>query len=54
MIDLLDNEEWWRPYREEFPLVRVIVGDTVVAARGAGGGAAVGADVVQTARRRMV
>ena len=54
MIDLLDNEEWWRPYREEFPLVRVIMGDTVVATRGAGGGAAIGADVVQTARRRMV
>jgi hypothetical protein len=54
MIDLLDNEDWWRPYREEFPLVRVIVGDTIVAARGAGGGAAVGADVVKAARRRMV
>ncbi len=54
MIDLLDNEPWWRPYREEFPLVRVIVGDTVVAARGAGGGAAVAADVVKAARRQMV
>ena len=54
MIDLLDNEDWWRPYREEFPLVRVIVGNTVVAARGAGGGAAVGADVVKAARRQMV
>ena len=54
LIDLLDNEPWWRPYREEFPLVRVIVGDTVVAARGAGGGAAVAADVVQAARRQMV
>ena len=43
MIDLLDNEDWWRPYREEFPLVRVIVGDTVVAARGGRGGAAVDA-----------
>jgi hypothetical protein len=54
MIDLLDNEPWWRPYREEFPLVRVIVGDTVIAARGAGGGAAAVTDVVQAARRQMV
>ena len=54
MIDLLDNEDWWRPYREEFPLVRVIVGDTVVAARGGSGGVTVGADVVKAARRQMV
>jgi hypothetical protein len=54
MIDLLDNEDWWRPYREEFPLVRVIVGGSVVAGRGAGGGVAVGADVVKAARRQMV
>ncbi len=34
LIDLFENEEWWRPYRTEFSLVRVVVGDHLLAARG--------------------
>jgi hypothetical protein len=54
--DLLDNEDWWRPFRDEFPLVRLIVDGSVLAGRGATGdaNAAVGADVVAKARRQTV
>jgi hypothetical protein len=52
--DLLDNEDWWRPYRDEFPLVRLIVGEVVLATRGTIGTADVGADVVAAARRQFV
>ena len=54
IIDLLDSEEWWRPYRDEFPLVRVIVGHRVVATRGTTSGAGVEADVVKAARGQLV
>jgi eukaryotic-like serine/threonine-protein kinase len=54
ILDLLDNEDWWRPYREEFPLVRLIVGDALVATRGTAAGANVEAEVVKTARRETV
>jgi len=54
IIDLLDTEDWWRPYRGEFPLVRLMVGDKIVASRGQTGGVSVEADLVKTARRRMV
>jgi hypothetical protein len=53
LLDLLDNEDWWRPYREQFSVVRVIVGDRVLAARGplaAGEDAA----VVTLARRQLL
>ena len=54
IVDLLDSEDWWLPYRKEFPLVRLIVGDTLVASRGITSGAGVEADVVKTARRQNV
>jgi len=54
IIDLLDSEEWWLPYRKDFPLVRLIVGDAVVASRGTTSGANVEADVVKAARRQLV
>jgi serine/threonine-protein kinase len=54
IIDLLDSEDWWQPYRGEFPLVRLIVGDKIVASRGTAGGVAVEAELLKTARRRMV
>jgi Protein kinase domain len=34
LVDLFDNEEWWRTYREEFPITRVILGDALLATRG--------------------
>ena len=54
IIDLLDSEDWWQPYRGEFSLVRLIVGDKIVAARGIAGGAGAEADLVKAARQRMV
>ena len=53
LLDLLDNEDWWRPYREEFAVVRVIVGDEVIAARG-GPAAGDEAAVVKLARTQLV
>src|SRR5690349_17562539 len=44
IIDLLDSEDWWRPYRDEFALVRLMVGDRIVASRGVTGGVNVEAD----------
>ncbi|HXJ20902.1 MAG TPA: serine/threonine-protein kinase [Polyangia bacterium] len=35
LIDLFDNEDWWKPFRTDFPIVRVVDGDRLVAARGA-------------------
>ena len=29
-----ENEDWWRPYRSEFPVVRVRVGEKITASRG--------------------
>jgi serine/threonine-protein kinase len=54
IIDLLDSEDWWRPYRDEFPLVRLIVGDHVVATRGPSGGVTAESELVKTARSRMI
>jgi serine/threonine-protein kinase len=54
ILDLLDSEDWWRPYREEFPFVRLIVGDELVAARGAPGRVSVEAALVKDARREVV
>ena len=34
LIDLFETEEWWRPVRDEFRAVRVIVGDQVLASQG--------------------
>src|SRR6187551_3196756 len=53
LLDLLDNEDWWRPYREEFAVVRVIVGGQVLAARG-GPAAGDEAAVVALARKQLV
>jgi len=54
IIDLFDSEDWWRPYRDEFSVVRLVVGDKIVATRGATGGASAESEIVKTARRRMV
>jgi hypothetical protein len=34
LVDLFDNEDWWRPMREQYPATRVIVGDFLFAAQG--------------------
>ena len=54
ILDLLDSEDWWRPYRDEFPYVRLIVGGEVVAARGAPDRASVEGDLLKNARRELV
>jgi hypothetical protein len=54
IVDLLDSEEWWQSYRTEFPLVRVIIGDAVIATRGTTASPNVEAEVVKAARRQMV
>ena len=33
LLDLFENEEWWRAYREEFSFARLIVDGSVVATR---------------------
>jgi len=54
ILDLMDSEDWWRPYRDEFPFVRLIVGDQVIAARGAPGRATAEPDLLKNARRELV
>lgn len=34
LVDLFDNEDWWRPYRTDFPAVRISDGDRPLASRG--------------------
>src|ERR1700743_878050 len=34
LVDLFDNEDWWKPFRNDFPVVRVVDGDHLLAARG--------------------
>jgi hypothetical protein len=34
LVDMFENEDWWRPYRAGFPLVRVIADGKTLAARG--------------------
>jgi len=54
IIDLLDSENWWRPYRDEFPLVRVMVRDVVVASRGTVAAGSAEAEIVKAARLHKV
>jgi hypothetical protein len=54
IVDLFDSEDWWAPYRSEFPLVRVIVGSEIVAARGKMPLGSLDAGVVASARRQGV
>ena len=34
LIDLFETEDWWRPVRDEFKIVRLIAGDRILAAQG--------------------
>jgi serine/threonine-protein kinase len=49
LVDMFDNEDWWRPYRSAFPLVRVVVDGKPLATQGPAGGAAE-VDLVARAR----
>lgn len=51
LLDLFDSEDWWRPYRGDFPAVRVSDGQRVVASRGPDLGRA--ADPVIAAARKQ-
>jgi hypothetical protein len=53
LLDLFDNEDWWRPFRAEFPLVRVMMGDHLLVTRGPEIGKA-GEDLVQLARKQRL
>ena len=53
LIDLFDNEDWWRPYRGEFSVVRVRVGDKMTVSRGPDVGRA-DEEVVAEARKRQI
>jgi len=53
LLDLFENEEWWRPFRAEFPLVRVVMGDHLLASRGPEIGRA-GDDLIRMARKQRL
>jgi serine/threonine-protein kinase len=53
LIDLFDNEDWWRPFRDEAATVRVHVGHGVLASRGGVDLGASDAEVVKAARHRQ-
>jgi hypothetical protein len=53
LIDLFENEDWWRPFRTEFPLVQIVVGDKLLASRGPNIGRAAD-DLISAARRQQI
>jgi len=53
LIDLFDNEDWWRSFRAEFPLVQIVQGDSLLASRGPNIGRAA-ADLILLARRQQI
>jgi hypothetical protein len=53
LVDMFENEDWWRPYRVEFPLVRVIVDGKPLTTRGPAVGAE-GDELVRRARVQQV
>jgi hypothetical protein len=53
MRDLFDNEDWWRPYRKAFPIVRLEVGERTLASRGPELGSAA-RETVSAARKRQI
>ena len=34
LVDLFETEEWWRPVRDDFKAVRLIVGEQLIASQG--------------------
>ena len=53
LIDLFDNEDWWRPFRADFPLVQIVLGDHLLASRGPDIGPAAD-DLISLARRQQL
>ena len=53
LVDLFDNEDWWRPYRREFPVVRVRIGDRMTVNRGPDLAGAE-AEVVTEAKKKQI
>src|SRR5580692_10021690 len=53
LVDLFENEDWWRPYRAEFPVVRVRIGDRPMITRGPDVGHA-DDEVVAEAKKRQI
>ncbi len=53
LVDLFENEDWWRPYRSQFPVVRVRVGDKTTVSRGPEIGRS-DEEVVAEARKRQI
>jgi hypothetical protein len=51
LVDLFENEDWWRPFRSDFPSVRVVDADRLLAVRGPDLGHA--ADAVVAAARKQ-
>jgi hypothetical protein len=54
LIDLFDNEDWWTSFRNEFSLVRIFVGDDLLATRGALPLGTRDAELVRQARQQGV
>src|SRR5262245_15992738 len=52
--DLLENEDWWAPYRSEFPLSGVVTANGALAMLGAGAADLSGAPAVKQAREAGV
>ncbi len=53
LVDMFENEDWWRSYRADFPLVRVMVDGRALTSQGPDPGAA-GDDLVRRARAQPV
>jgi hypothetical protein len=53
LVDMFENEDWWRPYRAAFPLVRVLADGKPIATRGPAV-AAVEGDLVTRARAQQL
>jgi hypothetical protein len=53
LVDLFDNEDWWRPFRAEFPLVQIVLGDHLLVSRGRDIGRAAD-DLISLARRQQI
>ena len=53
LVDMFENEDWWRPYRADFPLVRVMVEGRALTSQGPDPGAAVD-DLLRRARTQPI
>jgi hypothetical protein len=54
LVDLFETEEWWRPVRDDFKTVRLVVGDQVLATQGKLDIGTADHDLVTAARKDQV